>query len=85
MDDCRIAVSVEHCKSLLITIARMLCVRADLISTRLLSTEDKNDMLNGLLPEEVLFLAVKCWIAAGMPDYANGKSALNTDWVPKAG
>lgn len=50
----------------------MLCVKADLISTRLLSKEDKQDMLNGLVPDETLFVAVKCWMKAGMPDYANG-------------
>lgn len=50
----------------------MLCVKADLISTRLLSKEDKQDMLSGLVPDETLFVAVKCWIEARMPNYANG-------------
>ena len=65
--------SVEHCKDLLRMIAKMLCIKAELISTRLLSKEDKDDMLNGLIPLESLVYAVKCWIKAGMPDYANGK------------
>ena len=47
-------------------------MKAELISTRLLSKEDKQDMLNGLVPVETLMTAVKCWMAAGMPDYANG-------------
>ncbi len=50
----------------------MLCVKTDLISTRLLSKEDKHDMLNGLVPVETLIIAVKCWMNVGMPDYANG-------------
>lgn len=53
----------------------MLCVKADLISTRLLSKEDKQDMLNGLIPDEALFVAVKCWMEAGMPYYANGNTS----------
>ena len=72
MDVCPTPRSVEHCKNLLITIGKMLCVKADLISTRLLSKEDKQDMLNGLVPDETLFVAVKCWMEAGMPNYAIG-------------
>lgn len=69
-----IPLSVEQCKDLLIMIGRMLCVKAELISTRLLSKDDKQDMLNGLVPIDSLITHVKCWIAAGMPDYANGKT-----------
>lgn len=29
-------------------------------------------MLYGFVPEDSLETAVKCWMAAGMPDYANG-------------
>ncbi len=65
--------SVEHCKDLLRTVAKMMCVKAELISTRLLSKEDKEDMLNGLISDESLVTGVKVWIEAGMPDYANGK------------
>jgi hypothetical protein len=53
----------------------MLCVKADLISTRLLSKDDKQDMLNGLLPIDALVTAVKVWIADEMPDYANGHTS----------
>jgi hypothetical protein len=67
-----IPLSVEQCKDLLKMIGQALCVKAELISTRLLSKEDKQDMLNGLVPVETLMTAVKCWMAAGMPDYANG-------------
>jgi hypothetical protein len=55
-------------------IGKMLCVKAELISTRLLSDEDKQDMLNGRLPLEALIAHVKIWISNGMPDYAHGKT-----------
>lgn len=54
----------------------MLCVRAELISTRLLSKDDKQDMLDGNLPIETLFLATKLWRDYGMPDYTNGTAEL---------
>ena len=50
----------------------MMCVKAELISTRLLSKDDKRDMLNGLVSDKTLITAVKCWIEAGMPNYTNG-------------
>lgn len=61
--------SVEQCKDLLITIGKMLCVKAELISTRLLSKEDKQDMLNGHLSDEALFFHIKHWIDGGMINY----------------
>jgi hypothetical protein len=74
MDKCQIILSVEQCKDLLRLIGKKLCVKADLISTRLLSEDDKQDMLRGDLPIEALECAVKCWMDAGMPDYAHGKT-----------
>jgi hypothetical protein len=53
-------------------ISKALCVKAELISTRLLSKEDKQDMLSGLVTVESLMTAVKCWMKSRMPDYANG-------------
>lgn len=64
--------SVEQCKDLLRTVARAMCVRADLISTRLLSEEDKQDMLNGDITVEELMLHVKVWKQYGMCNYADG-------------
>lgn len=29
-------------------------------------------MLNGLMPDELLEVAIQCWMAAGMPNYAEG-------------
>ena len=62
----------------------MMCVKAELISINLLSKEDKQDMLNGLLPDEALLLHVKCWIEAGMPNYNSSElpSNLNADEKP---
>ena len=54
----------------------MFCVKAELISTRLLSAEDKQDMVNGLIPIESLVTHVKLWVANGMPDYTNGTCKL---------
>ncbi|HWI48384.1 MAG TPA: hypothetical protein VNU45_09210 [Rummeliibacillus sp.] len=70
MDNCPTPRSVEHCKDLLRTIGKMLCVKAELISTKLLSSEDKQDMLDGVITDEALFFAVKGWMEAGMPDYS---------------
>ncbi len=54
----------------------MLCVRAELISTRLLDDHDKCDMLNGELPIEALAAHIELWRDNGMPDYANGRDTL---------
>ena len=64
--------TIQECKSKLFNAGLKLGVSPTLISTRLLSKEDKQDMLNGLIPDETLFVAVKCWMEAEMPDYANG-------------
>jgi hypothetical protein len=53
-------------------IGKMLCVKAELISTRLLSEDDKNDMVQGLIEVDSLVTAVKVWMSHGMQDYANG-------------
>jgi hypothetical protein len=66
----------DECKRLLSKIGLKIGVSPILISTRLLSDEDKKDMLNGDLSLEILELHVKMWMANGMPDYAHG----NTDY-----
>jgi hypothetical protein len=62
----------EQCQRKLFNIGIKLGVSPKLISTRLLSIDDKQDMLSGLVPDETLFVAVKCWMEAGMPNYAIG-------------
>lgn len=64
--------TVEECKSKLFKLGIKLGVSPTLISTRLLSKEDKDDMLNGLIPDDALECHVQVWMKAGMPDYANG-------------
>lgn len=63
--------SVEQCKDVLRTVARMFCVKPEWISTKLLSQDDKQDMQNGELPLDSLICHVKLWIEHGMRDYVN--------------
>jgi hypothetical protein len=56
-------------------IGKMMCVKAELISTRLLSKDDKDDMLNGLIPTDSLINHVKVWIENDMRDYADGNTS----------
>ena len=65
--------SVEHCKDLLRMIGKMYCIKAELLSTRLLSKEDKQDMLDGLISIECLASHVAVWKEDGMPNYSEGK------------
>jgi hypothetical protein len=62
----------EECQKILSRVGFKLGVSPKLIATRLLSEDDKQDMLNGLLPIEALEIHVKVWKDMGMPDYANG-------------
>lgn len=62
----------EECKRVLSKLGFKLGVSPSLIATRLLSEDDKQDMLNGDLPIEALECAVMLWKDAGMPDYAHG-------------
>lgn len=62
----------EECKRILSKLGFKLGVSPALISTRLLSIDNKTDMLNGDLTTDVLECHVDVWMANGMPDYANG-------------
>lgn len=62
----------DECKKIIFNIGIKYGVSPRLISIRLLSKEDKDDMLMVNLPMESLDCAVKMWIDAGLPDYANG-------------
>ena len=72
----------EQCQKILFKIGIELGVSPKLIATRLLSKEDKQDMLDGLIPIDSLVTAVRVWMMNGMPDYANGKFEAYT---PKSG
>lgn len=67
--------TVEDCKLIIKKLGMRHNVHPALISSRLLSKEDKQDMLDGNLSIEALVCAVSAWIAAGKPDYAQGNTA----------
>jgi hypothetical protein len=60
----------EECKRILSKIGFKLGVSPALISTRLLSKEDKEDMLKGELSVEILQEHVKIWLEDGMQNYS---------------
>ncbi len=62
----------EECQRQLFKIGIELGVSPKLISTRLLSKDDKDDMVRGLIPIDSLVTAVRVWMGNGMQDYANG-------------
>lgn len=67
-------ITEKECKSLIFKAAIEVGCPPAFISTRLLSKEDKLDMLNGDIPWESLLLHVQLWFKAGMPDYAHGNT-----------
>jgi hypothetical protein len=62
----------QECQKIISTLGWLSGCSPKLIATRLLSEDDKQDMLNGDLEIEALECAVKVWMSNGMPDYANG-------------
>lgn len=62
----------QQCKSMLVKAGLKHGVSPSLISTRLMSEEDKQDMRAGLIDQQVLDLHVEVWIKNKMPDYAKG-------------
>lgn len=67
--------TVEECKSALFNLGIKLGVSPRLISERLLSKDDKDDMLNGLISLDELSIHCQVWLDNKMPDYANGNTA----------
>ena len=67
--------TTEDCKKILFKVGLKFGVSPKLISERLLDAHDKCAMLNGEVPIEYLEVAVKAWMDAGQPDYANGLTA----------
>lgn len=62
----------EKCKRILFNLGIKHGISPALISQRLLDESDKEDMMNGLVPVDVLDLAVKVWKEYGMCDWAEG-------------
>lgn len=67
--------TTEQCQKKLFNLGIKLGVSPKLIASRLLSNDDKDDMLKGLVEDEMLEIAVKCWMDSSMPDYANGHTS----------
>lgn len=67
--------TLQQCKSLIFKLGLKYGIAPRLISERLLSSEDKEDMLNDLLPSEVLDSAVALWKEDGMRNYADGSGS----------
>ncbi len=63
-----------ECKDIIRRLGKRLNVEPKLITTRLMSEEDKQDMREGNLPVKSLECHIRVWMAAGMPDYAHGKT-----------
>jgi hypothetical protein len=76
METCRTTLSVAQCKDLLTEAAKMFCLEAALISERLLSPDDKKDMMNGDLPIESFLMHVKIWAKNGCFDMVKPKYGL---------
>lgn len=62
----------EECKKILSMLGFELGISPNLITTRLLSDNDKVDMLDGLIPIVSLRANIEVWRDNGLPDYAHG-------------
>lgn len=63
--------SERECKSIIFKLAIKYGIAPNLISTRLLSRDDRVDMMNGDVPIESLEIHVKRWIECGCEDMVN--------------
>jgi hypothetical protein len=68
--------TVDECKRLLVKLAIRHGVPPKLISERLLSEDDKKDMLDGLISVDTLDCFVKVWKESGMCNYADGSGSF---------
>ncbi len=64
--------TVDDCKRMLVKLAIKHGVAPKLISERLLSKEDKDDIVNGLISSKTLDCHVEMWKESGMCHYADG-------------
>lgn len=77
--------STEECKKILFKLGIKYGVPPKLISERLLSREDKEDMLQGLISAETLDFWVKVWKEQGMCNHADGTGSWYSDFDLYAG
>ena len=64
----------SECKDIIRRLGKRLNVEPRLITTRLMSEDDKNDMREGNLPVKSLEVHIRVWIENGLCDYAHGKT-----------
>lgn len=64
----------SECKDIIRRLAKRHDVEARLVTTRLMSEEDKQDMREGNLSAKALDCHIKVWKENGMCDYAHGKT-----------
>ena len=77
--------TVEECKRMLFKLGLKYGVSPKLISERLLSKDDKEDMLQGLVSFETLDCFVKAWKEYGMCNYADGTGTWYSEFKRYAG
>jgi hypothetical protein len=77
--------TVSECKSNLFKLGLKYGVAPKLISERLLSKQDKDDMLSGLVTAEMLDCFVREWREHGMCNYADGTGSWYSDFRRYAG
>lgn len=71
----------EECKRIIGKLGMKYGVSPKLIIDRLLSADDKKEMISGLLTIEVLEIAMQVWIKAKFPNYAKGETtAIECAW-----
>lgn len=64
--------TTKQCQKLIFDIAMRVGVSPKLIATRLLSDDDKKDMLNSSITDEQLEAHVRVWHENRMPNYSEG-------------
>lgn len=64
---------MQECKRMLVRLAMKHQVPPKLISERLLSEEDKADMLSGEIAAQTLDCHIATWVEFGMCNYAEGE------------
>jgi len=67
-------ISNKICINQIKKIAEKYKINPRLITTRLMSEDDKADMRQGNLPKSILDLHVQVWIKKGMPNYREGST-----------
>jgi hypothetical protein len=65
----KIIINDKACKALIRRMAEQFNIDPRLITTRLMSEDDKNDMRYNNLPYESLKMHIQVWIDKCMPDY----------------